>query len=244
VCEFLGITGEDLADPELLFTDRYGMAIQSYEARTKDRWKAEYQEAHKDDDAGYLSYLHEAFAGSAVENGQEQSDEVQTHVRKLADQQQEEKRKAQEYIETTGKDLPLSQKWAAYDKANDIGKQLDALCLKRDSLYSGVAVPFDKFLETVLGYEGENAPIQERVLSAVSSVVYELMHDYFFTDPEVPIREIVLGDKQIKQFTGNLGMVQRRMAREYANRRWEAIRHLFYAGSYEEHSLFSGVHAD
>lgn len=208
------------------------------------RWRQEYKQQHAADDTEYVRHLESWLEPCKVEDGEEQAAATQAQIKDLDRQVREEEARANQRVDIEGENLDLSQKLEFYKLAQQMKIDLAVLCLKRDSLGSGVALPLDQFVKAVLSYRGDKAPSMERLMMAVSDIVEDIERGYLFAVDidEIPVSTVVVGKKQIRGFINNLAGQQNSRAYNYANQRWESIQHLFYAMSYLDHPLFTGVH--
>jgi hypothetical protein len=241
--DFLGITVEEINDPTILGSSPYGYDHAGAVKRlAEQRWANEYQELHRDDDQGYLNYLSGQVDQWHVDDDG-QADQLRAQIDAVDLQVDTAMAEASAAYRQMDPKTRMPQRDEMFAEADRLEQQAAILTLRHDALLSGVAVPFNDFAASILAYDGERVPSQERLMLALGDVVENLIDDYFRRSPEVRTDEVVLGESQISEFMAALERQQRDAIRAYADAKWQTVEHLFYAGDYREHPLFTGVHS-
>ncbi len=223
VCDFLFIEPSDLSDPRVYFTDSF--IASGYFSNIKKRWEEEFAKEYGEQAKVHDEYLQNKIQTdwTAPEDADAQAKGIQSKISELL----ESRRGRQD----------------ADPDAEVSNREIDLMCLKRDALYSGVAVPMDTFAQAVLGDAEDPFFTPTERAKALSEMIEddrnlrEVVYDY----PDIPASDVIIGEDQIDEYRMCLKAFWRDRQIEYVETKWGAVKPIFIAPSYKELPLFTGT---
>jgi hypothetical protein len=235
VCDYLGITPEDLQNPRLSIQNIGD--VERVHSRLTRRWQEEYEAAEPAYGAdGYVEHLQEAVIGWHVDDGPEQAVGMWQRVSQLNEEAKAISRQARE----AGKSRDERQKLTA-----DLDMEYDLESQKAQAYQSGTVVSLDVFVATMLGHEPSQpaAHTKQEVLQAISGMIDDCIMAHYNVEllPTATLEKVMIGAYEIGYVLDRLEAITMGRAHDYSEQRWAEISHLFWAPSYKDHPVFAGT---
>lgn len=230
VCDFLGITNEDLRKAEVVITQDHH--VRAIERRLTDHWRGEYRELHAGDQHPYLDYLIQSFDAYKVEDSEAKADALYDAASTL----NEQTRAIQTEAYDSGK--PRDE---VRELTRDIGRQYDVVRQRAGVYASGTVLPLDKFVEIVVGYQPNESFGAGEIMQVLRRMIDKNLLSGFPQVPNETVADVIVGRHEIDDFIDELEHRLYCRPRDYAQDKWEAIRPIFRAQDYRDHPLFAGT---
>lgn len=223
----LKLTPEMLRDPELQFMpkDRYegGYTFADYEYLMLSKYRGE---AEKDIEPEVRRLVDTV---DAVMSGYKVADR---------DQAQQQAGQLQAEIGTITAGKPGDQ------LTPQECKRVDLMILERDALQSGVIIGLEEFVTTMLNVsilDPDNpSELAQLWINSLQEAVEIFWQDYRFSDPEIKVGDIIVGEDIFLLMKRNIAG-SGRFAEEYAKSAWERIEPVFLAPLLEDLPVIAGT---
>ncbi|MCA9341517.1 hypothetical protein KC952_03215 [Candidatus Saccharibacteria bacterium] len=215
-------------DPSIHFGDAYGSKFSEYKTHFRNVTYKEVTEYYAPEVKRLQMILDAILEGYEVDNqavADKRADELQNEI----DAAYEEFRKL---------DNPTEEQ-----EDNYTSEQI-RLCMQRDALRSGVAIPLAKFVDNMLqvslihdeDFKSELAHVWVRSLESAFSDFYD-KYDYA---SEMHVSKIVVGRDIFANMRSRLKSLQPEQEDHY-NKRWQEVEPVFITNHIKEHPLITGI---
>lgn len=116
-------------------------------------------------------------------------------------------------------------------------------CMKRDALYSGVIIPIDEFVSTMLSVnliqDGDfKSDLAQVWVRALKNAVESFLYDWDYA-ADIPTGRVVLGRDTFMEMRAGLGHIWREQE-AHRVQRWQEVEPVFITNYIQEHPLITG----